>query len=84
MLSTNCTVEEEILLLLHNAGDTGLSRAEIGKAAMKSASAITRSLKNLCSSAKRQVIKREDDQFSLTPNGIKRVNEEIFEKLLPN
>lgn len=83
VLSTNCTAEEEILLLLHNAGEAGLSRSEIGKAAMKSASALTSSLKILSSSAKRQVLKRDDGQFSLTPNGMKRVNEEIFEKLLP-
>ena len=81
VLWTNCTAEEEILLLIHNAGDVGLSRAEIGKAAMKTASAITRALKNLCSSAKRQVIKRDDGQFSLTPNGMKRVNEEIVTNL---
>ena len=83
VLRTDCTAEEEILLLLHNAGEAGLSRVEIGKSAMKSASAITRAIRDLSSPAKRQVMKRDDGQFSLTPNGTKRVHEEISERLLP-
>ena len=82
VLRTDCTVEEEILLLLHSAGDAGLSRTEIGKAAMKSAPAVTSALKVLSSPAKRQVVKRSNGQYSLTPNGTKRVHEGISEKLL--
>ena len=83
VLRTDCTAEEETLLLLHNAGEAGLSRAEIDRAAMKSTSAVTRALSSLRSPAKRQVVKRDDGQFSLTPNGTKRVHEEISERLLP-
>ena len=63
VLRTDCSAEEEILLLLHNAGENGLSRAEIGKAgisAMKSASAVSRAIRNLSSPAKRQVVKQDD------------------------
>ena len=82
VLRTDCTVEEELLLLLHNAGEAGLSRAEIGKSAMKSASAVTKTLRSLCSSDRRQVVKRKSGEYLLTPNGVKRLHEEISEKLL--
>ena len=78
---TDGTAEEEILLLLHNVGEAGLSRAEIGKAAMKSASAVTKAIGILSSPTKRQVVRRSDGQYSLTPNGTRRVNEEISAKL---
>ncbi len=81
-VSTFCSTQEEILLLLHNAGETGLSRAEIGKAAMRPDSTITNVLKTLCSPDKRQVVKRSDGQYVLTPNGTKRVQDELSEKLL--
>ena len=82
VLRTDCTVEEEILLLLHNAGEAGLSRSEIGKTAMKSASAVTKTLRSLCSSNRRQVMKRKSGEYLLTPNGVKRLHKEISEKLL--
>ena len=81
VLRTDCTAEEEIVLLLHNAGEAGLSRAEIGKAAMKSAPAVTNALNALCSSDRRQVVKRNSGQYLLTPNGVKRLHEEISNKL---
>ena len=81
VLRTDCSTQEEILLLLHNAGETGLSRAEIGKAAMRPDSTITNVLKTLCSPDKRQVVKRSDGQYVLTPNGTKRVQDELSEKL---
>ena len=82
VLRTDCTAEEEILLLLHSAGEAGLSRADIREAAMKSASAVNRALSDLGSPTKRQVVRRDNGQYLLTPNGNRRINEEISEKLL--
>ena len=81
VLRTDCSAQEEILLLLHNAGETGLSRTEIGKAAMIPADRVTRVLQTLCSPSKRQVVKRNDGQYQLTLNGAKRVQDELSEKL---
>ena len=81
VLSTNCTAEEEILLLLYDSGEAGLSRDEIGKATMKSAPSVTKALKVLISPAKRQVVKQDDGQCVLTPNGAKRVHDELSGKL---
>ena len=82
VLRTDCTAEEEILLLLHNAGEAGLSRTEIREVTMKSASTVNKALSGLGSPTKRQVVKRNNGQYLLTPNGTKRINEEISEKLL--
>ena len=81
VLRTDCTAEEEVLLLLHNSGERGLSRAEIGQAAMKSAPAVTTALKTLSAPKKREVVKRADGQIVLTPNGSKRVHDELADKL---
>lgn len=81
VLRTDCSAQEEILLLLHDAGERGLSRTEIGTAAMRPDSTVTNVLKTLLSPAKRQVVKRSDGQYQLTLNGTKRVQDELSEKL---
>jgi len=81
VLRTDCTVEEEVLLLLHNAGETGLTRTQIGQSVPKSARAITNAISKLASAQNRQVLKRKDSSYVLTPNGSKRVLEELGGKL---
>lgn len=81
VLRTDCSVEEEILLLLHNAGEKGMTRTSIGQSVPKSAPDVTRVLQKLLSSALRQAVKREDATYILTPNGTKRVLEELSQKL---
>lgn len=81
VMRTDCTVEEEILLLLHNAGEEGMTRNLLGEAVPKSPAAVTNALKYLCSSSCRQVLKRKANSYVLTPNGQKRVREELSEKL---
>lgn len=81
VLRTDCTVEEEILLLLHKAGERGLYRLEIGKCIPRSSGAISNSLNKLCSNKERQVKKRDNGTFYLTPNGTKRIHEELANKL---
>lgn len=81
VLRTDCSPQEEILLLLHNAGETGLSRSEIGEAAMRHPSTVTNTLNALRSPARRQALKRSDGRYQLTPNGTKRIWDELSEKL---
>lgn len=81
VLRTDCTVEEEILLLLHNVGENGLTRTQIGQSVPKSAPAITKAISKLASARNRQVLKRRDNTYMLTPNGSKRVHEDLGEKL---
>lgn len=81
VLRTDCTVEEEILLLLHNAGESGMNRATLGNAVPKSAPAVTNALKHLCSPECREVLKRGNGTYVLTPNGQRRIREELSDKL---
>lgn len=81
VLRTDCTVEEEILLLLHNAGQAGLSRTLIGRAIPKSPGAVTKGLKHLAASSIRQIVKQQSGDYILTPNGTKRILDELSAKL---
>ncbi len=81
VLRTDCTVEEEILLLLHNSGEKGMTRTLIGQSVPKSAPQVTTALQKLASPSTRQAVKRADGTYILTPNGVKRVLEELGDKL---
>jgi len=79
---TDLTTEEELLVLLHFAGETGMSRADLGKFSMRTPSSVTQSLTKLTSSGRRQVVKLATGQFRLTDLGSKRIRENLAEKLL--
>lgn len=78
---TDLTPEEEILVLLHFAGEEGFSRTEIGKYAMRSAPRITENLKKLTSPNCREVV-LVNARYRLTDIGAKRVRESLSSKLL--
>lgn len=79
---TDCTVEEEILILLHYAGESGMSRNQLGEFIKGSQSAITKALRRLISKSFRQVIHISSGNYIITDRGIKRVIEELAPKLL--
>lgn len=81
VVRTDCTVEEEIIILLFNRGETGMSRQELGRSIPRPAPTVTQSLGRLISPAQREVVKKCDGQFILTPLGAKRVREELSGKL---
>jgi hypothetical protein len=76
---TDCTAQEEILLLLHAAGEGGLSRAELGQFARKAPSKITEAIQAL--EEKRQILSWRDGKFRLTALGTKNVLERLGGKL---
>jgi len=78
---TDCTTEEEILILLHHAGESGLSRKEINNHIPKDNSGIRRELEKLSSNRRREVIILSNDNYRLTDIGIRRVLEELGDKL---
>ena len=81
VLRTDCTVEEEIIILLHNAGGTGMNREELGRSIPRPAATISNALRRLGPAERREVVKKSDGQFILTPLGMKRVREELSVKL---
>jgi hypothetical protein len=78
---TDLAPEEEILLLLHYAGEEGLSRREIGKAAKFVPSTVTRSLQRLVARDCRELIELPNGNYRLTDLGSRRVREDLGGKL---
>lgn len=78
---TDCSAEEEILLLLHYAGESGLSRATIGQTAMRSAPAVTNTLKALSSARERQIVRLPSGKWRLTDLGVHRVLSQLADKM---
>jgi hypothetical protein len=78
---TDLTAEEEIIVLLHYAGQFGFSRKDLGVHARCSASSVTNALKKLESASVRQVIS-VSGRYRLTDLGSKRVREKLPDKLL--
>lgn len=79
---TDLTAEEEIMVLLHYAGEEGFTRSELGQYAQTSASSVTRAIQKLSSSGQRQIIQLSNGKYRLTDLGAKRLREELAGKLL--
>ena len=79
---TDLTAEEEILVLLHYAGEQGFTRSEIGKHAMIKAPAVTTALQKLTDPSVREVVEFSPKRFRLTDLGSKRIRERLPDKLL--
>jgi hypothetical protein len=77
---TDLSTDEEILALLHYAGQAGFTRKELGVHAKRPASSITTALQKLGSPAIRQIV-LVDGRYRLTDLGSKRVREELGPKL---
>jgi hypothetical protein len=78
----DCTTEEEILLLLYYVKESGFSHSELVKFVKKDPSGVSRALKNLSSSQKREIIKLDNENYCLTDIGIKRVLRDLADKLI--
>lgn len=79
---TDLTVEEEILVLLHFAGEEGFSRTELGKHVMSSPPGVTKGLQKLVGPSCRQVVALTSGRYRLTDLGSRRVREDLSSKLL--
>lgn len=79
---TDLKPDEEILVLMHYAGEEGMSRTGIGKAARWSASTVTTALQRLIASDCRQLVVLKNGNYRLTDLGSKRLREQLSAKLL--
>ncbi len=79
---TDLTAEEEVLVLLHYAGEQGFTRTEVGKYAMVSPASVTTALQKLTSPDVRQVIQLASGKYRLNDLGSKRIREKLPDKLL--
>lgn len=79
---TDLTPEEELLVLLHYAGENGFSRTDIGKFLNASPTTATRTLQKLASPSERKIIQLGNGRYRLTDLGSKKVRENLSDKLL--
>jgi len=79
---TDLHPEEEILVLLHYAGEQGFTRRELGQYAMSSAPAITKAIDALTSSKRREAVQVNDGRYVIADLGQKRLRENLAGKLL--
>lgn len=79
---TDLKAEEEILVLLHYAGENGFSRNELGKYSMINPATLTNNLGKLCSQSFRQIVKLQNGNYRLTDLGQRRIRVELADKLL--
>lgn len=79
---TDLGPEEELLVLLHYAGESGVSRLDIGRQAQLNPPAVTRALQKLCAANCRQVVQLGSGRYRLTDLGSKRIRESLSAKLL--
>ncbi len=79
---TDLSSEEEILVLLHYAGEQGFSRLRIGQIAQWPAPTVTKTLQKLVAPNSRQLIQLTNGNYRLTDLGSKRVRETLADKLI--
>ena len=78
---TDLTPEEEVLVLLHYAGESGFTRAQLGRYCLAPAPRVTEAIQHLESRISPQVICVSDGGY-LTDLGSKRIREDLSAKLL--
>jgi len=79
---TDCSADEEVLLLLYRAADAGLSRRQVGEHCHRGAATVTRTLQALTSRTTRQIIKLPSGNYRLTDLGTQRVMTELADRLV--
>jgi len=79
---TDLTTAEEILVLLHYAGEDGLSRRQLGKFVRASPSSVTIAIDKLTSPKVRQLALTGSGNLRLTDLGAKRLREKLADKLV--
>jgi hypothetical protein len=81
VLATNLTAQEEILMLLNHASDNRLSRNAIRSQAPHLSPQQVSGAISLMENKSRQIRPTQGGEIALTPNGSKRVLEEIIPKI---
>jgi hypothetical protein len=79
---TDLTTEEEVLILLHFAGERGFSRSEVGRYAKRAPSSVTNAIKSLLAPECRQVVQLGGGNYRLTDLGSRGIREQLANKLV--
>jgi len=79
---TDLTPDEEILVLLHFAGEAGFTRTQLGKYVYAASPRVTEALQRLTAPKTRRVVKLPNGSFRLSDLGSKHIREILADKLL--
>jgi len=79
---TDLSADDEILVLLHFAGERGFTRAPLGKYVRHARQRISEAVQRLASPQLRQIVQLSSGAFRLTDLGSKYLREKLSEKLL--
>jgi hypothetical protein len=79
---TDLTVDEEVLVLLHYAGERGFSRRELGQYVLKPAPRVSEAVSRLEAPTCRESVKLASGNYRLTDLGSRRIRLELASKLL--
>lgn len=79
---TDLAPEEEILVLLHFAGEAGFSRRDLGRHAKLAPQRVSDAVKKLEGPELREIVALGSGQYRLTDLGARRVREKLAAKLL--
>lgn len=79
---TDLRVDEEIMVLLHYAGESGFTRSELGRYCMFPHQRVSDAVKRLASSAKRYIVSGASGRYRLTERGHKHLRDHLADKLL--
>jgi hypothetical protein len=79
---TDLSPDEEVLVLLHYAGEKGLNRSEIGRHAQIAAPRVTEALGRLTGPKCREAVQLGSGRYRLTDLGSRRIRLHIADKLL--
>ena len=78
---TDLTPADQILVLLHYAGENGFTRKQLGQYVMHPAPRVTEALDYLKGPSSRKVVKLGSGNLRLTDLGSKHVREQLADKL---
>ena len=79
---TDLTTEEELLVLLHYAGEHGFTRSELAQHCQKSARRVIAAIQALSSPERREIIPLVNERYRLTDLGSKRIRDQLADKLV--
>lgn len=79
---TDLGTDEEILVLLHYAGERGFTRKELGQFAMHQAPRVTEAVQRLEAPNCRQIVMLNSGRYRLTDLGSRHIREKLADKLL--
>jgi hypothetical protein len=79
---TDLSADEEVLILLHYAGEAGMTRTDLGRYILRDPPRITEAVNRLKNPRTRQVVRLGSGKYRLTDLGSKYIREQLADKLL--